>query len=61
MELLKASKDVFAWSHKDMLGIDLAVASHKLNVEPDIKSIKQKKRHFNENDTRRWEKKSRSS
>ena len=26
--------DVFAWSHSDMVGINLKVASHKLNIIP---------------------------
>lgn len=47
IELLKASKDVFAWSHEDMSGINLAVASHKLNVVLDMGLVKQIKKSFN--------------
>ena len=29
---LRMNKDVFAWSHEDMLGIDPSVIVHRLNV-----------------------------
>ena len=32
VHFLKKSMDVFAWSHKDMLGIDPSVITHRLNV-----------------------------
>ncbi|CAL9006170.1 unnamed protein product [Prunus brigantina] len=35
IEFLMNNKDVFAWSHVDMLGIDLSVACHRLNVDPN--------------------------
>ena len=31
---LKMNQDMFAWSHKDMLGIDPLVIVHRLNVTP---------------------------
>ena len=31
--------DVFAWSHKDMLGISPKVIEHKLNVDPEKKPV----------------------
>lgn len=34
--------DIFAWSHEDMLGIDLRVIVHQLNVDPKHRPIKQK-------------------
>jgi len=34
VRFLKKSIDVFAWSHEDMLGIDLSVITHHLNVCP---------------------------
>ena len=34
--LLKEYKDVFAWSHKDIPGIDTKVISHYLTVDPDL-------------------------
>ncbi|KAJ9560566.1 hypothetical protein OSB04_005726, partial [Centaurea solstitialis] len=36
----------FAWSHEDMVGIDPSIISHKLNVDPTFKPIKQKRRKF---------------
>ncbi|KAJ9552165.1 hypothetical protein OSB04_016210 [Centaurea solstitialis] len=38
--------DCFAWSHEDMVGIDPDIISHKLNVDPSFKPIKQKRRKF---------------
>ncbi|PON89085.1 hypothetical protein TorRG33x02_151600 [Trema orientale] len=32
-------KDIFAWSHKDMPGIDPEAIVHKLNVDLDIKPV----------------------
>ena len=31
-KILQANADVFAWTHSDMIGINLVHASHKLNV-----------------------------
>ncbi|XP_074365409.1 uncharacterized protein LOC141706557 [Apium graveolens] len=36
--------DVFAWSHSDMIGIDPEVMCHHLNIFPNCKSIRQKRR-----------------
>uniref|UniRef100_A0A2N9IAR9 Uncharacterized protein n=1 Tax=Fagus sylvatica TaxID=28930 RepID=A0A2N9IAR9_FAGSY len=38
--------DVFAWSHEDMPGISTEVMIHKLNVNPSMHPIKQKRRVF---------------
>ena len=38
--------DVFTWRHFDMVGISLTVASHKLNVLPTAKPIRQRVRRF---------------
>ena len=38
--------DVFAWNHSDMTKIDLMLASHKLNIIPAAKPVRQKLRHF---------------
>ena len=46
VHFLKKSMDVFAWSHKDMPGIDLSVITHGLNVYPSSKPVRQKKRDF---------------
>ena len=43
---LRGNRDVFAWSHEDMLGIDPSVMVHKLNVSPAFPPIRQKKRVF---------------
>ena len=43
---LKKSTDVFAWSHEDMLVIDPSVITHRLNVYPSSKLVRQKKRVF---------------
>ena len=46
IHFLKDNKDVFAWSHVDMPGIDPSIISHKLNVNPCLRPIKQKRRVF---------------
>ena len=46
VQFLRKSIDVFAWIHEDMLGIDLSVITHRLNVYPSSKLIRQKKRVF---------------
>ncbi|XP_057956803.1 uncharacterized protein LOC131150216 [Malania oleifera] len=45
-ELLNEFVDVFAWSAKDMLGIDPAIIEHRLQVDPNHRPVKQKKRSF---------------
>ncbi|KAJ9542222.1 hypothetical protein OSB04_028728 [Centaurea solstitialis] len=42
----KERSDCFAWTHEDMVGIDPDIISHKLNVDPTFKPIKQKRRKF---------------
>ncbi|KAL5560631.1 hypothetical protein UlMin_036842 [Ulmus minor] len=44
---LREHRDVFAWSHKDMPGIDPGVIVHRLNIDPNFKPVKQKQRTFN--------------
>uniref|UniRef100_A0A2N9FIS9 Uncharacterized protein n=1 Tax=Fagus sylvatica TaxID=28930 RepID=A0A2N9FIS9_FAGSY len=46
VQFLKDNKDVFAWSHEDMPGINSSIISHKLNVDPSLRPIKQKRRVF---------------
>uniref|UniRef100_A0A2N9G5B1 RNA-directed DNA polymerase n=1 Tax=Fagus sylvatica TaxID=28930 RepID=A0A2N9G5B1_FAGSY len=46
MTIEERNKDVFAWTHEDMPGIDTSVISHKLNVNPSIRPVKQKRRVF---------------
>ena len=43
---LRQNKDVFAWKQADMGGIDPAVITHRLNVSPSFKPVKQKRRSF---------------
>ncbi|KAL5572097.1 hypothetical protein UlMin_021694 [Ulmus minor] len=44
---LREHRDVFAWSHEDMPGIDPNVIVHRLNIDPNFKLVKQKRRTFN--------------
>ena len=46
VQFLKKNIDVFAWSHEDMPGIDPSVITHRLNVCPSFKPVRQKKRVF---------------
>ena len=46
VQFLKKNIDVFAWSHEDMPGIDPGVITHRLNICPSFKPIRQKKRVF---------------
>ena len=43
-EFLRQNLDVFAWAHSDMEGIDPSVMSHRLNINPSRKPIRQKRR-----------------
>ncbi|RVX19341.1 Retrovirus-related Pol polyprotein from transposon opus [Vitis vinifera] len=43
---LKQNYDIFAWAYSDMKGIDPSIVSHKLNVLPTARPIRQKIRHF---------------
>ena len=46
IQFLRKSIDVFTWSHDYMLGIDPSVITHRLNVYPFSKPVRQKKRVF---------------
>ena len=46
IHFLKQNKDVFAWKQEDMGGIDPAIITHRLNVIPSFKPVKQKRRSF---------------
>ena len=46
IKLLKAFEDVFAYVVEEMSGIDPEVAVHKLNIYPNQKPIRQKKRNL---------------
>lgn len=43
VNLLQINKDFFAYTLSDMPGVDPSIAQHSLNVDPNIKPIKQKK------------------
>ena len=55
---LRSNRDVFAWTHEDMLEIDPSVIVHKLNVSPSFPPIRQKKRVFAQNKTKPLQKRS---
>ena len=38
--------EVFVWKQKDMRGVDEAMITHRLNVNPSFKPVKQKRRSF---------------
>ena len=42
IKTLKEYMDVFAWSYKDMPGIDTEIAQHKIPLIPGAKPVKQK-------------------
>ena len=46
IHFLKKDTEVFAWKQEDMGGIDPVVITHRLNVGPSFKSVKQKRRSF---------------
>ncbi|XP_077226311.1 uncharacterized protein LOC143859516 [Tasmannia lanceolata] len=46
VDFLKTNSDILDWSASDMQGIPSDVAVHKLNVDPNSKPVKQKKRNF---------------
>ncbi|XP_058106521.1 uncharacterized protein LOC131249775 [Magnolia sinica] len=52
LTFLRQHRDVFEWLHADMPGISPKVLVHRLNVEPDHKLVKQKRRSF---DVERYE------
>ena len=43
---LRENKDVFAWKQADVGGIDPTIITHRLNVSPSFKPVKQKRRSF---------------
>ena len=38
--------DVFAWNYEDLPGLDPRVAMHRLNINSDVKPVKQQQRRF---------------
>ena len=45
-QVIQLNTDVFAWTHADMTGISPTHASHRLNVGPSAKPVRQKVRRF---------------
>ena len=43
IHFLRQNKDVFAWKQEDMGGINPAIITHRLNVSPSFKPVKQKR------------------
>ncbi|KAL0413156.1 UNVERIFIED_CONTAM: Transposon Ty3-G Gag-Pol polyprotein [Sesamum radiatum] len=43
---MQRNAGIFAWTPQDLEGIDLRVITYHLNMDPSIKPVKQKKRHF---------------
>ena len=41
---LRKNQDVFAWSHKDMVGIDPSISCHHLNIDSNFSPVQQKRR-----------------
>ena len=46
IHFLEQNMEVFAWKQEDMGGVNPAMITHKLNVNPSFKSVKQKGRSF---------------
>ena len=46
MTFLRKNKDVFAWSHRDIPGVDPEMAMHNLNIDLKYPPVRQKKRRF---------------
>ena len=46
MALLKKYVDVFAWTYDEMLGLDLGMVVHSLNVDPGVRLVVQLARIF---------------
>ena len=47
IQFLQENLDVFAWSHEDMPSISTKVIQHRLNLDPEKKTIQQRRRVFN--------------
>ncbi|RVW83151.1 Transposon Ty3-I Gag-Pol polyprotein [Vitis vinifera] len=45
-DALQQSHDFFAWTHSDMKGIHPSIASHRLNVLPTARPVRQRIRRF---------------
>ncbi|KAL0292282.1 UNVERIFIED_CONTAM: hypothetical protein Sradi_6995700 [Sesamum radiatum] len=43
---LRRNADIFTWAPQDLEGVNPKVITHHLNIDPRVKPVKQKKRHF---------------
>ena len=46
IRFLEQNMEVFAWKQEDMGGVDPAVITHRLNIDPSFKTVKQKRSSF---------------
>ena len=46
LTFLRHNADIFAWAASDMTRIPSEVIVHKLNIDPNFKPVRQKKRSF---------------
>ena len=58
LDFLKQNLSTFAWSMSDMQGIDPSITTHELNVDPNIKPIRQKRRKLGSRDPNQSSRKS---
>lgn len=47
LDFLRNNEEIFAWTHNDMMGINIEVMSHRLNIDLNQKSVRQKMRSMN--------------
>jgi hypothetical protein len=48
VQFLQKNKDVFAWSAKDLTGVDRSFIEHQLNIDPEVKPRMQKLRKMSD-------------
>ncbi|RDY01272.1 hypothetical protein CR513_15425, partial [Mucuna pruriens] len=46
VELLREYADIFAWSYRDMMGLDTTIVEHRLPLDPNVVPIRQKLRRM---------------
>ncbi|XP_027156819.1 uncharacterized protein LOC113757958 [Coffea eugenioides] len=46
ISLIKDHRDVFAWSADEVVGVPPELMTHQLNVDPQARPVRQKRRHF---------------
>ena len=46
ISLVQEYIDVFAWNYEDMPGLDPRVVMHRLNINTDVKPVRQQQRRF---------------